>query len=478
VKRRRARLEDRVVIDLFLASLPALVVALVLLWTGEWRARTQWTLTAAIAGAWVGFALAARARVVRPLQTMSNLLSALREGDHSIRGRGARADEALGQVMIEINALADSLRTQRLGTAEAAAMLLKVTEETDVAMFAFDGDERLRIVNRAGADLLGRPRERLLGRAAGELELAALLAGDAPRAVSLRFGGGERAWEVRRTPFRQDGRAHTLVVLSDVSRVLREEERQAWKRLVRVLSHEINNSLAPIASIAGTLRQSLRGVDTGDGLAGWKEDAGHGLDIVERRAEYLARFMTAYARLARLPPPEPAAVDVGALVRRVAQLETRAPVAVAAGPDATVAADAGQLEQLLINLVGNAVDAARETGGGVELGWSVEGGALEIRVTDDGPGLAETANLFVPFFTTKPGGSGIGLALSRQIADAHGGRLTVENRRDRGGCVATLMLPRPILGSLIPRAAAPVAPPEESSRVEAGTSRADREVTP
>jgi signal transduction histidine kinase len=324
-------------------------------------------------------------------------------------------------------------------------------------MFAFDGDGRLRLVNRAGCALLHRPRERLLGRGAAHLGLAELLAGEAPRTIHLELGGSRGPWELRRTPFREGGRPHTLVVLADVSRALREEERLAWQRLVRVLSHEINNSLAPISSIASTLRLGARGE-----ARGWSEDTARGLEVIERRADSLARFMTAYAKLARLPPPERTRVDVGAWVRRVALLEKSAPVAVLPGPEgAAVAGDVAQLEQLLINLVGNAVDAARETGGAVAVGWSVEGGAVELRVTDEGPGLSDTTNLFVPFFTTKPGGSGIGLALSRQIADAHGGQLTLANRPDRPGCEARLVLPAfPSAGPAVPQTHARPAPGE------------------
>jgi two-component system, NtrC family, nitrogen regulation sensor histidine kinase NtrY len=436
--RRRLRHEDRVLAEVLLASAPAVVIALAVVWTGPFRSQIAWTLTAFLLLAVIGFAHAARQRVVRSLQTVSNLLSALRESDFSMRGKSARKDDTLGQVMEEVNALADTLRGQDVGAAEAAALLLKLAEETDVVLFAFDGDRRLRLVNRAGCTLLDQRRERLIGRPAGELGLAELLELEAPRAVELRLGGSRRQWEVRRTPFRERGRPHTLVVLSDVSRALREEERQAWQRLVRVLSHEINNSLAPISSIAGILRQGL----AREPQTGWSEDAARGLEVIERRADSLARLMTAYARLARLPPPERGPVQVGAWVRRVVDLEKRAAVAVVPGPeDAVVSGDSAQLEQLLINLVANAVDAARETDGEVSVGWSVRAGQVDIRVTDDGPGLADTTNLFVPFFTTKPGGSGIGLALSRQITDAHGGQLGLENRIGRPGCEARLILP-------------------------------------
>jgi two-component system, NtrC family, nitrogen regulation sensor histidine kinase NtrY len=453
-RRRRLRHEDRVLLEVLLAAAPAAAIALGVLWTGSFRPQVQWTFTIILVIAVLAFAHAARQRVVRSLQTVSNLLSALREGDYSMRGRSARPDDTLGEVMFEVNQLADALRGQDLGAAETAALLAKVIEETDVALFAFDAERRLRLVNRAGCALLGQRRERILGHQAAELGLAELLDGEAPRTAQLPLAGARGPWELRRTPFRESGRPHVLVVLSDVSRALREEERQAWQRLVRVLSHEINNSLAPISSIAGTLRHSLRG----SSADAWGDDAARGLEVIERRADSLARFMTAYARLARLPPPERGRVEVGPWVRRVVELEKRAQVAIEPGAeDAAVTGDAAQLEQLLINLVTNAVDAARETGGGVAVGWHVDDGVVELRVRDEGPGLADTTNLFVPFYTTKPDGSGIGLALSRQIADAHGGALVLENRRDAAGCEARLSLPlvgaeRPLPGFAVPHA--------------------------
>jgi nitrogen fixation/metabolism regulation signal transduction histidine kinase len=311
--------------------------------------------------------------------------------------------------------------------------------EIDVAVFAFDGERRLRLVNRAGERLLRRPAEYLLGRDAVALGLAEALDGESPRLLDLSLPGGRGRWEARRSEFRQGGLPHQLLVLADLSRTLREEERQAWQRLVRVLSHEINNSLAPIKSIAESLQSQLAREPRPDSL---DADLKSGLGIVAGRAESLSRFMAAYARLARLPRPSTRSMDVDAWVRRVAGLETRLMVSVSPGPAMTIEADADQLEQLLINLVRNAADAALETRGGVRLGWRPDDGVVEVWVEDDGPGLASTDNLFVPFYTTKPNGSGVGLALSRQIAEGHGGTVTLENRADARGCVARLRLPR------------------------------------
>ncbi|MGH7119965.1 MAG: sensor histidine kinase, partial [Acetobacteraceae bacterium] len=316
--------------------------------------------------------------------------------------------------------------------------LRTVMAEIDVAVFTFDGHQRLRLVNRAGSRLLGRNSEQLLGRTSTEIDLAGCLEGEAPRIADVRFPGGAGRWEIRRTTFRQGGLPHQLLVLSDVSRPLRDEERQAWQRLIRVIGHEINNSLAPIKSIAGSLETI---VDKTPLPGDWREDMRSGLAVIAARSDSLSRFTNAYARLAKLPEPRIGPLRISSLVRRVVELETRRLVAVVPGPDLMIAADSDQIEQLLINVVRNAVDATLETGGGVTIGWERTLAQLEIRVEDEGTGLGTVSNLFVPFFTTKPGGSGVGLVLSRQIAEAHGGSLTLENRRRSRGCRARLRLP-------------------------------------
>ena len=429
--------ERRVLQLALLAGLPGIVVSLALLWRDNYSAKVQWTLGLVVLGSWLITALVLRERVVRPLQTLSNMLAALREGDYSIRARGAEREDALGLAYLEANLLGETLRTQRLGAMEATALLRTVMADIDVAVFAFDDDERLRLVNSAGERLLGHVAERLLGRTAEQAGLADCLVGESPRTMDVTFPGAAGRWEVRRGSFRQNGRPHTLLVLADVTKALREEELQAWRRLVRVLSHEINNSLAPIKSIAGSLQTLLdRPTRAGD----VDDDIRRGLAVIGGRSEALIRFMSAYARLARLPAPQRVPLDVGTWVRRVAALETRLPVRVEGGPQTIIRADGDQLDQLLINLLRNAVDASLETGGDVCIRWTRQNGTISIMIEDEGPGLPSSANLFVPFFTTKPQGSGIGLVLSRQIAEAHGGALLLENRKSAPGCIATFRL--------------------------------------
>jgi len=430
--------ERRILLSALAAGLASTIVAVILLWTGGYSSKVQWTLMVLIVVAWLSFAFSAQNRVVFPMRTLSNLLAALREGDFSIRARGASHDDVLGEVLLEVNALGETLRQQRLGALEATALLRKVMEEIDVAVYAFDGIGMLRLVNRAGERVLNQPAEALIGHTADELGLSECLSGETPRIAQIAFPGKSGRWEIHRGSFREGGLPHQLLVITDLSRALREEERQAWQRLIRVLGHELNNSLAPIKSVAENLGSMLGRKDR---AADWQEDMRAGLNVIAARTDGLARFMNAYARLAKLPPPAFRTVDVGVWVRRVVGLEPRLQIQLTAGPEMRIQADPDQLEQLLINLLHNAVDAALETGGGVHVGWEREDGYVEVWVQDDGPGIPNSANLFVPFFTTKPRGSGIGLVLSRQIAEAHGGSLMLENREAHRGAEARLRLP-------------------------------------
>lgn len=436
---RRLTHDQQIFVFALLAALPGALTSLIILWAGDYTPKVQWTLTVTILGCMFGFAASLKSRVVLPLQTLANLLAAMREGDFSIRGRMTRPEDPLDAVLVEVNALANTLHEQRLGAVEATALLRTVMEQIDVAVFAFDFDHRLRIVNRTGERLMGRSMEQMLGRTADELGVSEWF-GDAPRVVDISLPGGSVGrWEVRLTTFRLGGLPHDLLVLSDVSRPLREQERLAWQRLIRVIGHELGNSLGPIKSIAGSLETLLhRNPPPED----WRDDMRRGLQVIASRTESLSRFTAAYSRLARLPAPRLSPVVLKPLLVRVAGLETRVPVTIRPGPDVTVSVDTDQIEQLLINLIRNAADAGLEVGGGaVTVGWRRIRHRVEIWVDDEGPGLSNTTNLFVPFFTTKPGGSGIGLVLCRQIAEAHEGSLTLENRVDARGARATLTLP-------------------------------------
>jgi nitrogen fixation/metabolism regulation signal transduction histidine kinase len=377
--------------------------------------------------------------MIRPLQTLSNVVSSLREGDYSFRARGAGSQDAFGELAGEVNALADLLQKQRVRSLEATALLGRILEVMHAPLFAFDRENLLQLVNIAGGKLLGLPHTRAFGRSARELGLEELL--EAPDQSVHSFGSKPTRWLLRKAAFRQDGAPHMLLLLADVSLPLQEEEQAAWKRLIRVLGHELSNSLAPIKSIAGSL---LARVDSMEGEDATLHDFRRGLSVVESRADSLHRFVQSYRLLAQLPTPHLKPVQLAPLLERVALLEQRLPVELDPGPPIILDADPDQLEQMFINLLRNAVDASLANGSHpVHASWRVVSSNLLVTIEDRGLGIANTENLFVPFYTTKPSGSGVGLALAQQIARAHGGEIQLINREDGEGARATIRLPLP-----------------------------------
>jgi two-component system, NtrC family, nitrogen regulation sensor histidine kinase NtrY len=454
-KSQPAPFQRRVVGFVVLLAIPGILASGVLVWLQPWKVESKLSLLGfeIILCALIGAAL--RDHIVRPLQTLANVVGSLREEDYSFRARLAVPDDALGELSLEVNALADLLSRQRTGAIEAAALLQRVVEEVDIPIFAFDPSGKLRLVNSAGERLLQQASEKLRGKTASELGLIGSLSCENESLLSLPFASGTR-WVVRRSSFRQQGIPHTLVVLSDVSRALREEERSAWQRLIRVIGHELNNSLAPIKSIAGSLKTELSKTNLDDEQ---RQDFEHGLAIIEARAAALNRFLQAYRQLAQMPPPELQPCSISTLVTHVAALETRVRVHVIPGPDITLLADLGQLEHMLINLLRNATEAVlsqaalepttnvAEHAGGAEfaevtISWKSTEKDVILTIQDNGPGLINPANAFVPFYTTKPQGSGIGLVLSRQIVEGHGGTIEMLNRRAQRGCEVKVTLPQ------------------------------------
>ena len=455
-KRTRLPYEHRITLYSFLVALPGLLVSGVLVWVQPWSLEARLTLIGAVIFIWWLLALALQEQTIRPLQTLANVIGSLREEDYSFRARNAVPDDALGELSFEVNSLADMLSDEKVKTIEATALLQRVVDEIDAPLFAFDPASALRLVNPAGEHLLRQTKIRMLGRTATELHLEQCLEADNESLVELNLNDSQARWLLRRSSFRQSGVPHTLIVLSDVSRALREEERRAWQRLIRVLGHELSNSLAPIKSIAGSLSSRLSATQMDAAVRG---DLQRGLEIIEARSASLHRFLEAYRKLAQMPAPKLRPVTLGPLVERAAGLETRIKVYVHPGPDVVFPADPDQLEQMFINLVRNAADAVLETSPGgsteapstatpptqpelVAVRWQADHEDVTLTIDDRGPGLLNPANVFTPFYTTKPNGSGVGLVLSRQIAEAHGGRIEIGNRPNGRGCSVKVVLPR------------------------------------
>lgn len=448
-KRRHLSYERRLQLFTALMALVGLAAAAAFLWTRDWSLLSRLAALFALLLIYWLLGIELHQHVARPLQTLANVVAALREEDFSFRLRDAAVDDAFGGLSLEVNELADLLSAQRSRAVEATVLLQRVVAEIEAPLFAFDPGHVLELVNPAGERLLQRTSSELLGHTAEQNGLSALLSAPNETVIGLPPGSTSPQWLLHRSSFRQEGVPHTLLILSDISRVLREQERLAWQRLVRVLGHELNNSLAPIKSIAGSLNARIPETTL---TPDERQDFSRGLEIIETRAGSLNRFLQAYRQLAQMPAPVLRPTPIAPLIHRVAGLETRLPVTVIPGPELTLSIDPDQIEQMLINLVRNGVEAALDSQGDprtaqksdapqVQIGWQLAGNNVALTVEDNGPGIANPANAFVPFYTTKPAGTGIGLALCRQIAEALHGAIELSNRPGGKGCRVTISLP-------------------------------------
>ena len=408
--RSRLAFERRIIVLSVALTAPALVLGGWWIWRLElewiWRGVAAVALLAILAG--LGTAL--RKSVIEPLRGLTNVVEAYRGGDYTIRSSRERPGDALGDLVHEI----------------------------DIAVLAFDGEGRLRVHNPAAAALLGLGSSTGLGHTATEMGLEEFLRDDTRSRIVTSLANRSGRWQITHGTFRESGLAQHLLIIFDVRQALREEERLAWQRLIRVIGHEVNNSLTPIQSLATTLQESLSTALT---PGNDRDDALTGLKVIADRTRSLSRFLAQYSRLARLPPPRPRWLELAPVLARVIALETLHQIQIQVPEGLEVLVDEDQLEQALINLARNAVEAQGDSAGHVLIAAHGDDGTLVITITDEGSGVANPDNLFVPFFTTKPGGSGVGLVLSRQIAEAHGGTLSLENRHDTHGAIATLEIP-------------------------------------
>lgn len=436
----RIRFKKKIIQLIGLMLAPSLLTTFLLLIYGNFPNKIWITALAfSIIGTFI-FSRWLLVAIFRPLQSASNLVSAIREGDFSMQSRPSSMRDPLGELYHEINLLITSMQQQHQKAVESEVLLRVIMDLVDVSVFAFDGGGILTLVNRAGCDLLKTTADEAIGKPASHYKLQYLIEIEEEVPFRHTFPAQTGRWSILRTDFRENGVPHVLIMLNDLSKSLREEERTAWKRLIRVMGHELNNSLAPIKSISGTLNTLIeRGSIEGE----LKEDLEDGLHVIHKRADALSRFVNDYSKIAKLPPPSKSPFSIRNTIKRIVGLQDFKGCSIKWDEccDLELFADEPQIEQMLINLTKNAIEANQQTQGKTMIRCTHNINQLYIEVMDEGLGLASTDNLFIPFYSTKPGGSGIGLTLSQQIAENHEGSLELKNRPDSSGCVATVVLP-------------------------------------
>jgi two-component system nitrogen regulation sensor histidine kinase NtrY len=368
------------------------------------------------------------------IRALTGTVAGYRDGDFSFSISWDRYGD-LVELVNAHNELGQALREQRLSLVQRELLLDTMVQNTPVAMLLLDASRRVVLGNLAARRMLGDGR-RLEGRALEEL------LGEAPPAVGEAFARGadgmftvgdedhEDIYHLARRMFRLNGRPHELILLRQMTAELRRQEVQTWKKVIRVISHELNNSLAPIASLAHSGAELLR--------RGQLEKLPVALATIEERTRHLEGFLRDYARFAKLPAPRDEPVHLAGFIEK---LRTQVPFGIeGVVPDEVLRFDPAQVEQAMLNLLKNAHESGSPPDGvsvavrRIADGWRID-------VLDRGTGMNEAvlANALLPFYSTKRSGTGLGLALAREIAEAHGGRIALLNRKDGGLCVSMVL---------------------------------------
>ena len=380
-------------------------------------------------------------------RSISNLLEALIQGDYTLRARTDQSSGAFDELVVAINGLAKRLSQQRWESVESQLLLRTIIEHIDVAIIALNQDNQIRFLNPAAENLLQLKNSLTNRELLQQLAFVQELTSGCHQVVELSLGYQQGRFNVYVEEFREDGKQHKLLFITDIRTLLRSEERKAWQDLVRVISHEINNSLSPIASISQTLQRLLeRDAQHADVIGNLRE----GLGIISERAKGLSQFVDSYKQLAKLPEPQTQPLSIRPLVEKIVALFNHQPITIEAERDFILQLDPVQFEQVLINLLKNAIEATalanpNNPGSTITIRWSVSRQFFKLDICDQGSGISNPDNLFVPFYSTKKQGSGIGLVLCRQIIEAHNGRLSLSNlalnNQNSGGCCASIELP-------------------------------------
>lgn len=374
-------------------------------------------------------------------RSLSNLLEAMIQGDYSLRARSDESNSALDELVVSINGLAQRLSSQRTESVESQLLLSTVIEHIDVAIVALNEANNIRFLNPAAKNLLQLGQEDSNATLLEQLSVVQSFSSGHHQVVELSLGRQQGRFNVHVEEFRESGLQHKLLFITDVRTLLRSEERKAWQSLVRVISHEINNSLSPIASISQTLKRLLSQKE--NNVSENKKDLIEGLTIITERANSLSQFVDSYKQLAKLPEPNKQTTSILELLEKIKLLFKNQKIIIDPKADIQLFIDPVQFEQVFINIFKNAIESMSQvnTQGVVNVKWNAKGSFFKLNIYDEGCGIGNLDNIFVPFYSTKKHGSGIGLVLCRQIIEAHGGSLVITNRIDAQGCCVSIEVP-------------------------------------